>query len=223
MSDVFVSYASDERGRAGYVVSLLEVAGFTVWWDRALSVSQNYSKAIQKALEEAKCVVTLWSRASLASEWVLGEATYALQDRKLVACWMEDVRLPPPFNVTQSLDLRQWNGGPDDPNWFATIRAVRGFVDPTGKTAIGLDDYVRAATTRSGHLIHKLKAKDSTGRWAYYFVLIPPDREKAFLDSINSSGMVDLESYGKVVASCYGETPTSDIKAYIKTRYGFDV
>jgi hypothetical protein len=223
MGDVFVSYASDQRGSAGYVVSLLEVAGFKVWWDRSLQVSHNYSSAIQQALESCKCVVTLWTKAALASDWVLGEATYALQDRKLVALWMEDVRLPPPFNVTQSLDLRRWKGSPDDLNWFSVVRSVRSFVDPSGRTAVAQDDYVRAATARSGHLIHKLKAKDTTGRWAYYFVLIAPDREASFLQAIKGAGVMDLEDFGKVVASCYGEEPTAEIKAYLKTRYGFDV
>jgi hypothetical protein len=74
-----------------------------------------------------------------------------------------------------------------------------------------------------GHLIHKLKAKDTTGRWAYYFVLVTKQREAEFLASIEGNGVIDLEDYGKVVASCYGEQPTEEVKQHLKTRYGFDV
>lgn len=72
----------------------------------------------------------------------------------------------------------------------------------------------------SGHLIHKLKAKDSTGRWAYYFVYIPEEKERDFFTAIKGDGMIDLEDYGKVVASCYGEQPTHEVAAYLKERYG---
>lgn len=76
---------------------------------------------------------------------------------------------------------------------------------------------------RMGHLIHKLKAKDTTGRWAYYFVLVMPDKEKEFLDAIEGNGTTDLEEYGKVIASSYGETPTREVRDYLKQTYGFDV
>lgn len=75
-----------------------------------------------------------------------------------------------------------------------------------------------------GHLIHKLKAKDATDRWAYYFVLVPPENEAAFMSAIHSgTGTIDLERFGRVVASCYGETPSDEIRYYLKGRYGFDV
>ncbi len=74
-----------------------------------------------------------------------------------------------------------------------------------------------------GHLIHKLKAKDSTGRWAYYFVLVQEEKEKPFMAAISGYGTVDLEDYGKVIASCYGETPNAETKRFPKEKYDFDI
>jgi tetratricopeptide (TPR) repeat protein len=74
-----------------------------------------------------------------------------------------------------------------------------------------------------GHLIHKLKAKDTTGRWAYYFVLVMPKYESSFLSAIDGDGNIDLEDYGKVVASCYGEEPSEEVRNLLKEKYGFDV
>jgi hypothetical protein len=74
---------------------------------------------------------------------------------------------------------------------------------------------------KRGHLIHKLKAKDSTGRWAYYFVLIEGELEQAFMQAIQSTKNIDLEDYGKVVASCYGEEPNAAIKTMLREKYGF--
>ena len=76
---------------------------------------------------------------------------------------------------------------------------------------------------RRRHLIHKLKAKDSTGRWAYYFVLVETHREKAFMAAIAGDGMIDLEDYGRVIASNYGEEPSEATRAHLKDTYGFDV
>jgi len=72
-----------------------------------------------------------------------------------------------------------------------------------------------------GHLIHKLKAKDSTGRWAYYFVLVMPKNEASFLKSIDGNGTINLQDYGTVVASCYGEEPTVEVSDFLKEKYGF--
>lgn len=76
---------------------------------------------------------------------------------------------------------------------------------------------------KQGHLIHKLKAKDSTGRWAYYFVYVEPHKEKAFLDALEANKGIDLEDFGKVVGSCYGEQPNDELRVLLKNKYGFDV
>ena len=85
------------------------------------------------------------------------------------------------------------------------------------------DDARRIITKNSGNLIHKLKAKNSTGQWAYYFVLVEPDKELAFLTAIKGEGTVDLETYGRVITSCYGEQPTAEVKQFLKDQYDFDV
>ncbi|MEH2195946.1 MAG: hypothetical protein V7K98_25345 [Nostoc sp.] len=76
---------------------------------------------------------------------------------------------------------------------------------------------------RQGHLIHKMKAKDSTGRWAYYFLYVEPSKEKEFMNALNSNHSIDLEDYGKVVGSCYGEKPDEQLRNLLKEKYGFEV
>ena len=83
--------------------------------------------------------------------------------------------------------------------------------------------FIDKEIARSGHLIHKLKAKDTTGRWAYYFVYVPAARERTFLRSIEGDGIIDLEKYGRVIASCYGEEPTQAVKDLLKEKYDFRV
>lgn len=83
--------------------------------------------------------------------------------------------------------------------------------------------FVDKIIAKKAHLVHKLKAKDSTGRWAYYFILVEPPREKAFMEAIGGDGMIDLEEFGKVIASCYGEEPNDEVKKFLKEKYDFEV
>ena len=83
--------------------------------------------------------------------------------------------------------------------------------------------FVDKIISKKAHLVHKLKAKDSTGRWAYYFILVEPPREKAFMEAIGGDGMIDLEEFGKVIASCYGEEPNDEVKQFLKDKYDFEV
>jgi hypothetical protein len=223
MADVVVSYKSDERGQAGYVVALLEAAGFSVWWDQKLVAGRSYDRAILQEIDACTCVVVCWSASSVHSDWVRGEAKIALDQDKIVPVAFDPVRIPPPFSMLHTVNLSKWHGAPDDPAWVEVIGQVRRRVDPSGRSPVMIADYSKGMISRSGHLIHKLKAKDTTDRWAYYFVLVPPNREKAFLAAIEGDGTIDMQDYGTVIASCYGERPNDEVKTYLKERYGFDV
>lgn len=74
-----------------------------------------------------------------------------------------------------------------------------------------------------GHNIHKLKAKDSTGRWAYYFVYVPKNRERQFMNAMNGTGLIDLEDFGRVIGSCYGEEPSATLLQTLRDDYGFEI
>ena len=84
MTDVFISYANEDRARAGNLASALEARGWSVWWDRRIIPGQTYDQAIERELESAKSVVVLWSKDSIASEWVKNEATAASERGVLV-------------------------------------------------------------------------------------------------------------------------------------------
>jgi hypothetical protein len=84
--------------------------------------------------------------------------------------------------------------------------------------------FVDKVISKKAHLIHKIKAIDSTGRWAYYFLLVEPMKEKAFMDAMNSDAdEINLEDYGQIVASNYGEEPSEEVRTMLKDKYDFDV
>ncbi|MES1203734.1 MAG: toll/interleukin-1 receptor domain-containing protein, partial [Pseudomonadota bacterium] len=61
MADVFISYSSEDRERVRPLAEALEQRGLSVWWDRAQAAGDEYAWTIQKALDEARVVVVVWS------------------------------------------------------------------------------------------------------------------------------------------------------------------
>ncbi len=84
MSDIFLSYASEDRERVRPLAEALAEQGWDVWWDRSIPPGQTWREVIQAALAEARCVVVVWSRRSVESRWVIAEADQAL--RRKLAC-----------------------------------------------------------------------------------------------------------------------------------------
>jgi tetratricopeptide (TPR) repeat protein len=105
MTDVFVSYASEDRERVREIVASLESTGWSIWWDRRIDVGTAYDREIEKAIDEAKCIVVVWSSHSVESEWVRTEASEGLEKGNLVPIAIEDVRPPLAFRRIQTIDF----------------------------------------------------------------------------------------------------------------------
>jgi uncharacterized membrane protein len=111
MSDLFLSYAREDRECAESFAGALKNRGWTVWWDRRIQVGRSFSAEIERELDAAACVLVLWSRNSVASEWVQNEAAEAARRKVLVPVRIEDVRPPLEFRRLQAADLFDWRNG----------------------------------------------------------------------------------------------------------------
>jgi TIR domain-containing protein len=80
MPDIFLSYAREDEGRARMLAEALESRGWSVWWDRRIPHGQDFNAYIQQQLDAARCIVVLWSKASVASQFVRDEASEGLED-----------------------------------------------------------------------------------------------------------------------------------------------
>jgi cyclophilin family peptidyl-prolyl cis-trans isomerase len=108
MADVFISYAREDRDSAKRLAEAIGSHGWTVWWDRRIPAGKSYEDVIQQAIDDAGCVVVLWTRQSVASEWVRNEAAEAARRKVLIPIRLEDVRLPLSFRHLQADDLFGW-------------------------------------------------------------------------------------------------------------------
>jgi hypothetical protein len=110
MTDVFLSYANEDRERASKLASSLEACGWSVWWDRKIIAGQTFDQVIERELETARSVVVLWSKDSISSEWVKNEAAVAADRGVLVPALIDPVKLPLEFRRKQAADLVNWDG-----------------------------------------------------------------------------------------------------------------
>ncbi len=113
MSDLFVSYASEDREYVSELVSAFEAQGWTVWWDRHIQAGVSFDRTIERALDDSRCVVVVWSSHSLNSDWVRAEAAEGLERNILVPILLDDVRPPLLFRQKQAISLVDWKAKPD--------------------------------------------------------------------------------------------------------------
>jgi tetratricopeptide (TPR) repeat protein len=110
MASVFLSYSREDVGRIRPLAAALERAGHHVWWDRNISGGEEYSGAIEEALEAAEAVVVAWTAASVKSAWVRDEAGHGRDTRRLVPATLDGCTPPLGFRQFQTIDLSKWNG-----------------------------------------------------------------------------------------------------------------
>lgn len=112
MSDIFVSYAKDDRERAKLLADALVEIGWSVFWDREIPVGLNWYSHVGEALSGARCVVVCWSQASIKSDWVIEEAGEARGRRILIPVLLDIPEPPLGFRTAQALDISGWDGDP---------------------------------------------------------------------------------------------------------------
>lgn len=110
MSDIFISYASADREHARQLAEALTRRGHAVWWDRTIPPGRVFDEVIQEAIHDARCMIVLWSAASVRSNWVKTEASEGAARGILVPALTADVLPPMEFRRIQAANLTAWDG-----------------------------------------------------------------------------------------------------------------
>ncbi len=110
MADIFLSYSSQDRERVRPLVQSLEQQGWSVWWDRRIPPGKTWRQVIQQALDDARCVVVVWSKNSIESDWVITEAEEGQSRGVLIPALIDDVRPPLGLRMIQAARLTDWQG-----------------------------------------------------------------------------------------------------------------
>ncbi|MCR6645995.1 MAG: toll/interleukin-1 receptor domain-containing protein [Terricaulis sp.] len=129
MADVFISYASEDRGRVRPLADALQQRGFKVWWDRSLASGQDYTAVIERELKNAKAVIVVWTQSSTNSTFVRDEAGRARDQGRLVPVLLDNVQLPLGFGAFQAEDFTKWNGGSNAPQMQILEEALKAKIE----------------------------------------------------------------------------------------------
>ena len=130
MTNIFISYAREDLVAAQDVARLLEDRGWDVWWDRDLIAGQRFDEVIEQQITSAEAVIVLWSKSSVASEWVRSEASAAAERDVLVPAQIDETPVPLRFRMLHSVDLSEWAGNADDENIGRLVAAVQSLAGP---------------------------------------------------------------------------------------------
>ena len=127
MNHIFVSYKSEDVQRVARLAQALQRCGLEVWWDRYLSGGENWQAEIERALENTKCVIVIWTQASVgpAGDFVRDEAREGKRRNILVPVKLDRVAPPLGFGEVQAIDLTRWKGSTDDLFFQDLIAAVK--------------------------------------------------------------------------------------------------
>lgn len=139
--DVFISYSSQDRDDVRPIVEALEKAHFSVWWDREIGAGAKFERKIEAALDNAKCVVVLWSRNSVESDWVRAEAHEGMARGVLVPVVIDNTRPPLAFRQTQQVKI--------DDGYAALITAIRQHIADNEKS-VDISPHVHYVNTPDG-------------------------------------------------------------------------
>lgn len=82
-------------------------------------------------MDEAVCMVVLWSSRAVASDWVKEEAQMGARRRILVPVLIEDIAPPLGFGRIEAAKLWDWDGVAPHPEYDGLLRAVRRLVGPS--------------------------------------------------------------------------------------------
>lgn len=125
ISDIFISYASEDRKRVQSLAQALERKGWSVWWDRRIPIGQFFDEVIEEALDAAKAVVVVWTDTSVKSQWVKREAREGLRRRVLFpVMFVEETKIPLEFRDVQTAYLMDWQPDQEHPGFDQFVNDI---------------------------------------------------------------------------------------------------
>ena len=171
MADIFISYKredQEEHGRVAPIAEALRAEGYDVFYDVQVPPGSSWERVLQEKMNQARCVLVLWSQASVGSDWVKEEAEMAKHDGKLIPVFLDPVSPPFGFARIEGADLSNWTGDLSHTEWQNLVAAVRLRIGTgEGDTAPGVSRvaYTPSKTVRVDKQASDKGSGGGIGKW----------------------------------------------------------
>ncbi len=105
---LFISYSSEDKDFVSRLQSRLELHDFRVWRDKdSISPGDNWPRKIEEGLNECTHLLFILTPASIKSEYVAKELTFAIEKhKKIIPLKLEPCDLPLLVNDLQIIDFQ---------------------------------------------------------------------------------------------------------------------
>jgi TIR domain-containing protein len=233
---VFISYSRVDKDRINRLVDYLIKNEIPVWWDNDIQGGENFSFLIGDIIDKAACIIVAWSAASVASEWVLAEASKKANKKGLVVPVVidKDIEPPLPFNTHHRYFLTDGNfsEGIEIKKLLECIQSILKYGRPVNdweetladnqwsiNIAVNATDKVRELVARLGSLREVMMLE---GKPVSDIQLALKEVEKTYtvvLDSI-SSFLAPLGKKGKINPKLYLKMEGGSLLSAIKKGHG---
>jgi TonB family protein len=108
ISKAFFSYSREDSEFALRLARDLRASGASVWLDQLdIQAGERWDRAVESALSECSCLIVILSPSSIASNNVMDEVSYALEERRTVIPVLHrDCKIPFRLRRLQYIDCR---------------------------------------------------------------------------------------------------------------------
>lgn len=130
MYDIFLSYSSKDLERVRPLFDALTAQGWVVFWDHiSIRAGSNWRTKIDKSINASRCVIVIWSKNSIKSEYVIEEAEIAIKRKILVPISLDNVGPPFGFSQRQTLSFKSLHCKPNDPSYEKLLESISHLMD----------------------------------------------------------------------------------------------
>src|SRR5262249_24141391 len=112
------------------LVRALQRHGWSVWWDRTIPPGRIFAQGIEEAIDAARCMLVVWSKASVVSPWVLEEAGEGRERRFLIPVLFDEVNPPFGFRQIQAARLLDWQETVAHAESDTLVQAIQARIGP---------------------------------------------------------------------------------------------
>ena len=133
MTDLYISYGLREALWVNKLVTMLDAQGFTVCWEHAVAPGDDVrTDESMQALNNAKCVLAVWSDTSVADFWVLSDAERAVEQSKLISVVAKSAVIPKTFRRSETIFMQNWDAQSQDAEFFGKLlKIIAEFATPS--------------------------------------------------------------------------------------------